>query len=167
MAFCKALPSGKWLVINWRVCQTVICKLVWGEGKSSHSSDLVEIRCGLQIALYMEMRVMDRLQAGHVLWEVWIRIANLILSLIILQEIAVQKNCMSYTIYIYINIYLLYVHMYNINILYLYVCIYIYIRNDFIQLPCGKKGSCRLPGRFPSLCGGRKWQAIGRCRSIG
>ena len=79
-----------------------------------------------------------------------------------------QKNCMSYTIYIYINIYLFIIcaHVY-INILYLYVCIYIYIRNDFIQLPCGKKGSCRLPGRFPSLCGGRKWQAIGRCRSIG
>lgn len=127
MAFCKALPSGKWLVINWRVCQTVICKLVWGEGKSSHSSDLVEIRCGLQIALYMEMRVMDRLQAGHVLWEVWIRIANLILSLIILQEIAVQKNCMSYTIYIYINIYLLYVHMYiSIYCICMYVYIYIY-----------------------------------------
>ena len=107
VAFCKALPSGKWLVINWRVCQTVICKLIWGEGKSSHSSDLVEIRCGLQIALYMEMRVMDRLQAGHVLWGVWIRIANLILSLIILQEIAVQKIYVIYIfiIYIYISIY--------------------------------------------------------------
>lgn len=77
-----------------------------------------------------------------------------------------KKLYVIYNIYIYINIYLLYVHMY-ISIYCICMYVYIYIRNDFIQLPCGKKGSCRLPGRFPSLCGGRKWQAIGRCRSIG
>ena len=167
MAFCKALPSGKWLVINWRVCQTVICKLVWGEGKSSHSSDLVEIRCGLQIALYMEMRVMDRLQAGHVLWGVWIRIANLILSLIILQEIAVQKKCMSY-IYIY-NIYIyLYIICAHVYISIYCICMYIYIyAMTLYSCLVVKRVLVGCQAAFLHCVVGASGRAIGRCRSIG